>query len=189
MDEQAKSVINHCLSGIKNRDDKFIDLLYEVISPTIRFIAMKYLQNSFDSDDLVQDFWADIYKIADNFVFVQNGYMYLCKTMTRMALNRYCKLHHDRQIEVRFVDYHKELVIGEDEAFIDDLSLRTMVDAAMDELTDTEKLAVQLTFFESKTVRGMGEEMNMSKSSAGLLKLTAVDKLRKSLEYYLDKSD
>lgn len=47
-----------------------MELLHEEISPTIRYIALKYLKNDFDADDLVQDFWADIYKIAAPFISV-----------------------------------------------------------------------------------------------------------------------
>ncbi len=107
MNLEKKQKINALLVGLKNNSPNALEALYFEMSATLRFIALKYLKNEMDADDLVQDFWADIYKIADGFVFVQNGYQYLCKVMTRKAINRYNKIHHTKEIKLEFVDYCK----------------------------------------------------------------------------------
>ena len=48
--------------------------LYELMSPTIRYIALKYLKNESEADDLVQDFWYDIKKYANGFLIYKNAY-------------------------------------------------------------------------------------------------------------------
>lgn len=105
MDTQDKQEITKALLAIKNREEYAVERLYELVGHTIRYIAFKYLKNIEDAEDLEQDFWADIYRIADKFFFLKNGFGYICKVMNNMAVNRYKKLHRTNRIEIAYVDY------------------------------------------------------------------------------------
>ncbi len=188
MDKQTKAEINECLFGIKKRDRDSIVRLYELIAHSIRFIALKYLKNEQDAEDLEQDFWADIYDIADGFSYFKNGFGYLCKVMTRMALNRYKKIHGEKQRAVEAVDYSRILAFDENAA-AQNLDDRIAVQKALDKLTPTERLVMQLIIFEDKTIMQIAKELNISKSQVGRLKKKAEDKLKKELtEYETGKS-
>lgn len=80
MDIKKKNEITNCLKGVKNGDESALVSLYDLISPTLRFIALKYLRNETDAEDLEQDFWIHISKIAEKFSYFQNAYSYLCKS-------------------------------------------------------------------------------------------------------------
>ena len=67
MDTQDKQEITMALLAIKNREEYAVERLYKLVGHTIRYIAFKYLKNIEDAEDLEQDFWADIYRIADKF--------------------------------------------------------------------------------------------------------------------------
>lgn len=70
MNETTKENINRCLVKIKKDDPYAGEELHGIVSSSLRHIALKYLHNEQDADDLIQDFWADIFNIARNFYFV-----------------------------------------------------------------------------------------------------------------------
>ncbi len=186
MDKKRKDAINKYLARVRAGDKHCLDLLYEEISPTIRYIALKYLQNNFDADDLVQDFWADIYKIAAGFIFSQNAFSYLSKVMTRMAINRYKSLTNLNQRIVRYVDFDKNLIRFEKNT--ERAEIVDGVESAMKKLTETEKIIIQLTYFEEKTVREIAKELKISKSQVSKLKINAIEKMKSELnDFFVDK--
>ncbi len=180
MNADKKKLINKCLIGIKNRDKECLDLLYDLIAPTIRYISLKYLKNTNDADDLVQDFWADIFRLADNFVLIQNGFRYLCKAMTRKALNRCEKIGREKNKFVELVEYDK-LKNNEIINFTPEIDLKIAVESVMEELDEIEKIVVQKTYFEDKAIREIAKELKCSKSQVGRIKLEAQDKLKQGL--------
>lgn len=78
MDSQDKQEITMALFAVKDREENAVERLYELVGHTIRYIAFKYLRNVDDAEDLEQDFWADIYRIADKFfLFKEWFWLYL----------------------------------------------------------------------------------------------------------------
>ena len=76
MDKEPREYLNVLLIKVRQGDDDSISHLYELMSPTIRYIALKYLKNESEADDLVQDFWYDIKKYANGFLIYKNAYGY-----------------------------------------------------------------------------------------------------------------
>ena len=138
----------------------------------------KYLHDAEAAKDLAQDFWVNIYNISDRYSFYKNANAYLCRVATNMAINRYNKLKHERAY-VTYVDYSElnTSVENDTEAY----RLRAEVDCAMRLLDVTEKIIIQSTYFEGKTIRGIAKELNMSKSQVGRLKEKALKKLKEAL--------
>lgn len=187
MNKERKDTINKYLLGVRSGDEHCLELLYEEISPTIRYIALKYLRNDFDADDLVQDFWADIHNIAAGFIFLQNAFSYLSKVMTRRAINRYKSLNRQKQKIVGYVDYEsvKQYITNMEQMEINDA-----VEAAMKKLTETEKIIIQLTYFEEKKVREIAKELKISKSQVSKLKIGAIEKMKLEMDdFFVDKDE
>ena len=179
MEKQKKANINNCLMGIKNRDREAInDLRYEM-GHALEFIARKYLKKKEDAEDLVQDFWADIYDIADGFSYFKNGFSYLCKVITNRALNRYKQIYGEKQHVIEYVDYSN--IPSSHENTISDLENRIAVDEAFKKLTPTERIIMQLRIFEDKKIEDIAKELKMSKSDVGRKKLSAEEKLKREL--------
>lgn len=185
MDKERIHAINKYLLGVRSGDKTCLDLLYGEISPTIRHIALKYLKNDFDADDLVQDFWADIQTIAMGFIFSQNAFSYLCKVMTRRAINRYKSITRQNKKSVGYVDYESIMQYTSD---TEQMEINDGVEAAMKKLTEIERIIIQLTYFEGKTVREIAKELKISKSQACQLKIEAIEKMKLELdEFFVDK--
>lgn len=182
MDKKIKQQIDECLIGIKKRQIGSVEQLYFLISPTIRYIALKYLKHEECADDLVQDFWADIFRIADKYYYLCNGFSYLCKIMTRKAINRYNKINKDKA-KVHFVDYSNmencycNLVID-----TNNIELKVEVEKSFKELNDKERIIIQQTYFEGKTVRQIAKELHISKSEVSRIKMLAIKKMKEILE-------
>lgn len=175
-DKRKIEIVNEALIKIRQRDSNGIYVLYDEIAHTLRFIALKYLKNNDDADDLIQDFWADIYVLADKFVYQRNGYAFLCKAMTRKAINRYKKLHGKTEISILSVDY--SLVDKEAGMQLDNTENRIMVDKAISELSEIERLIIQETYFEDKTIRAIARDTKISKTHVGRIKMQAIEKLK-----------
>lgn len=177
MNKRENEKINEALVGIKNGRTECVSALYCEIAPTVRYIALKYLRNDADADDLVQDFWADIYKIASGFSYAVNGFAFLCKVATRRAINRYRELHSGREVDISYVDYSE--IDSDTDGSIEQAELRASVEKAMKSLNDTEKLVIQETYFEEKTLRVIASELKLSRSQVARIKCEAIEKMKK----------
>ena len=185
MTEGKSKSINECLVQIKRtRKIEYVETLYDLIAPAVRHIALKYLHDGALADDLVQDFWADIYKIADGYGFYFNAYAYLCRVATNRAINKYRRLKNESAY-VTYVDYSSvELSSGIAES--DHADLIISVEQAMKTLSETERIVIQSTYFEDKTIRQIAAEIGLSKSTVGRLKNDAIEKLR---EFFCNDSE
>lgn len=181
MDRFKREEVNVALSGVKNRDENALLSLYNLIGHTIRYIAFKYMKNTADAEDLEQDFWADIYKIADKFLYFTNGFGYLCKVMTNMSINSYRKLYGKGKIDIEYVDYELVDPCATDDDF-EGVDNRITIRKAINKLDDIEKIVIQLTIFEDKTISQIGKELGISKSRVGRIKLAAQNKLKKEFD-------
>lgn len=185
MDVKKRNEITNCLKGVKNGDERALVSLYDLISPTLRFISLKYLRNETDAEDLEQDFWIHISKIAEKFSYFQNAYSYLCKVMTNMAINRYKKLHDGKEVCIEYVDYNKIYSYEDTES----ADRRMAVQNAINRLEPDERIVIQLSAFEDKTITQIAKEIGMSKSAVGRLKLSAQEKLKNYLGNEFSESE
>lgn len=180
MDTKDKQEITKALLAVKDREEYAVERLYDFVGHTIRYIAFKYLKNIDDAEDLEQDFWADIYRIADKFFYFKNGFGYICKVMNNMAVNRYKKLHGTSKIGVSFVDY-TQIDVEKSDCF-DDVDERIIVRKELEKLEEKERIVMQLTYFEDMTIAQIAKELKMSKSVVGRIKISAINKLKKRFE-------
>lgn len=180
MDKDTKKSLNELLIKARLGEEDSISRLYELMSPTIRYIALKYLKNESDADDLVQDFWYNIKKFANGFLIHKNAYSYLCRVMNRQALNRLKKLNRQSENNLEYVDYIKVKNYQAEES-LEDIDLRNDINNAMLKLTDTQKVIIQETFFEDKTIRQIAKDIGISKTQVGRLKNEAIEILKNEL--------
>ncbi|MBQ9132472.1 MAG: sigma-70 family RNA polymerase sigma factor [Clostridia bacterium] len=181
MTDEKNERINECLTEIRTKQSvSHVELLYDLMGPTIRHIALKYLRDADAAEDLVQDFWADIDRIAAGFLLRRNGRAYLCRVAANRATNRYRRLKGERA-RVTYVDYSVCLPVDPTEGD-EQTVLRLSVEQAMGQLSEEERIVVQATYFEEKTVRRTAAEMGTSASRVSRLKKQALERLKEMLE-------
>lgn len=182
MDKITEDAVNKSLNDIKRGVRESVDTLYDLMAPYIRYTALRYTDNAFDADDLVQDFWKDIFKIASKFVNLQNGYAYLVKVMRKRAIVFMRKHDRPQVVSLRYIDY-AELRYDDDNVDFMIAELKQVVGKAIDALPKNEKIVLQLCYFNKMSVREISRELNIPKSTVGRLKLSAENELRKKLAF------
>lgn len=180
MDKQTKKNINKCLIEIKNGNSKYVDILYYLVCNELKYIALKYLRNEEEVKDVMQDFWADVYKNAKNYRYIENGYSYLCKIITRMSINRYKKVRGERNHTTEEAETNYIVTFDED-TIIEKLDYKIAVQKALEELNPIERVVMLLIIYDDKTIEQISEDLRMSKSAVGRIKLSAEEKLKKEL--------
>lgn len=161
----------------KTRGPEAVEALYDLIAPTIRHIGLKYLHELPIAEDFVQDFWADIYRIADCYRFSFNPFGYLCKVATNRAINHYHQLKSDAA-KVLYVDYSAFRQAD----IYKQAEIHIILEAALNALSETERIIIQSTYYEQKTVRQIANELGISKSQVARLKARALSKLEGQLK-------
>lgn len=180
MKEKNKKV-NECLLLLqKHGTAEYVEALYDLIGPTVRHIGLKYIHDPDLTDDFVQDFWADIFKITDQYIFSFNAYGFLCKAATNRAIDYYRRRKRETA-HISYVDYG-QWQPGNHEADMDRQMLVFSIEHALQQLQEVQRIIIQSTYFEEKTVRQIAAELNMSKSQVDRLKKQALEQLRLHLE-------
>jgi len=177
-DERDK--IEEIVKRIKSGEKTLIDNLYELISIPIRHIANKYLHDYLEAEDLVQDFWLDIYIILDSYHYLKNAYGYLCKIIRNRAIDRYRSIHNHETAYVDFVDYG--YIRNNSVLTIEQLEQSILIDQAMRHLPKIQAIIIQAIYFEGSTIREIAKELNMSKSEVFRQKQYAIITLKKEIE-------
>lgn len=178
MEEIKREIINKCIKGIKNGDEECLNTLYEIFSPRLYYIGLKYFRDC-DIHDFVQDFWSDIQDICLKCVFVINGFGYLMKVAENRARNKYNKDKYRCNYEV--VDIEQVKDYSYNETGIEQLEKNEIVENFFKELDNMEKKIIHMYFYESKTIRAISKEIKMPTSTIEYKKLKALEKLKKFL--------
>jgi len=79
---------------------------------------------------------------------------------------------------IEYVDYNKIYSYEDTES----ADKRMAVQNAINRLDPEERIVIQLSAFEDKTITQIAKEIGMSKSAVGRLKLSAQEKLKNDLE-------
>ena len=170
---------NECLLRLqKHGTSEYVEALYDLIGPAIRHIGLKYLHDTDLADDFVQDFWADIYEITDRYLFGFNAYAFLCKVATNRAIDC-CRRLKGETARISYVEYSQ--LTDETAA---DHTLQLAVSHAMQQLPEIQRIIIQSTYFENKTVRQIALELKLSKSQVSRMKAKALEKLKADLASY-----
>lgn len=175
MEERKKEIINNCIKGIKIGDEDSLNTLYEIFSPRLYYVAIKYFKDV-DVNDFVQDFWSDIQNICLKCVFVINGFGYLMKVAENRAKNKYKKDKKLYSIEVldieRVKDYAYEGTCQEN------IEKNEFIEKCFRELDNVEKQIINAYYFENKTIREIAKGMGLPKSTVEYKRLKALEKMK-----------
>ncbi len=179
MDKEKVEKINKLIREVRAGNNESFNKLYEIMATPISYIAMKYFKNKEDAQDVVQDFWADIYKLCSAFVFSQNGFSFLCKAMTRKTISAYRKTH-GKKIIINYVDFEcvdKDKIDGNYEK----VDNRILISKAISQLSELQKIIIQEIYIEQKTPREIAKILHIGKTTVYKEKNLAIEKLKEIL--------
>ncbi len=180
MEGEERDKIEKLVKQINLGEYNLINELHSLISVPIRHIAYKYLHDKLDAEDLVQDFWAEIYKILKLYRFNKNAYGYLCKVIRNKAIDRYRKLHKHQEVYIDYVDYGS--LTNYQNLSIERIELHLMMEQAFKRLTKLQAIIIQAVYFEKCTIREIAKELKMSSTEVCRQKQNAIMILKEHLE-------
>ena len=181
MKKEEIKEINNLIYEVRDGNENSLNRLYKIMSPTLHHIALKYLKDVDDAQDIVQEFWVDIYRLCSAFIFSQNGFSFLCKAMTRRSINAYRKLHGEHKVTVNYVDYISINKLYYNQG-LEDVEKHMLISNAISTLPDLQKIIIQETFFEQKTIREIAIDLHISKTKVCEQKNIAIQKLKENLK-------
>ena len=180
MDQSKLTAINRCIERINRGEGRApIEDLYALMAGYVRFAAVRYLGETPEADDVVQEFWLRIEQVAAK-CRPYNGYGYLCKTVDNMCRMRL------RAASSRNVPLTDEVIEHFESERTPELTLRQQdlkesFAKARERMTPKERQVFALVCYAEASVREIAKQLGLSKSAAARLRKSMTDKLKQTL--------
>ena len=192
MDVVTVHKINQCILRIRSGEGApAIEELYGYIGNTLRIVAVKYFKSTPDIDDIVQDFWANVETFCRKYRLLKNGYYYLLTCFENLCK---MKLRAEKRpvgrLSVEDIGLLEGVLAAKEEISERQVLLQVAFEKAREGMTERERMVMTLLVHGDMTVRRIAEELSLSKSQAGRLVKTVMEKLKITLkEEGWDKND
>ncbi len=180
MNDKVKPAVQQLTSKIKSGEYGRAFELQPLIGATIRYIALKYLHNEDDANEVVQDFWADIFDIVKAYHFTQSAYSYFCKVARKRAIDMYMTLHKNKKVTVEYVRYSEIFYYGVSNK--KDVDTIIAVEQGLEKLEPLQRIIVQTMYFEDKSLCAIGKELGISAYEVRRARDIAFSKLGRLLD-------
>lgn len=186
MREYRKQEIEHCLNKILEGDKNGVEVLYDLMQSKLYFLAFKYLHNEREVENLLSDFWTNIYSIAKKYKYSLNAYNYLNTVVINMALMRLRKrktiLKREISLTPELLEKYEAIQFEVNNALVSVSDLRQSFKKGFKMLNDTEKMIIYMIYWEEKTIRDCAKIIKISKSQVSRIKRAACEKLKGILQ-------
>lgn len=181
MDWNTIEKINKCISDIKHGDDEAVTRLHKFMGNHLKFIALKFLKNETEAEDLIQDFWLDIKKYCEKNWYSANGFNYLTKIFQNLARMRLRQLHRRKEPlslkEIQeFENPKTDFNYTERQ-----IALRSSFERGMALMSEPERMVFSFVCYEDMTIRQIAKELHMPKTNIGKLRQQAMNILTQVL--------
>lgn len=182
MDINAINEVNDCLKRIRQQEDSAYEDLHAIIGVRVKFIAMKFLNNESDADDLVQDFWYNMPEYAMKCVLVSNCYAYLLKIIENEARTILKKAKKEPEF-INFDDIQefRNLGVGISERSESD-DLDVAIGKAINMLTKSQREIFSLTYFYGRTTREIAKLLLLSRTTVSTELNNSIETIREQLQ-------
>lgn len=170
--------LDSIIAKIKDGDTAAFKQLYEAYAPLFKGIAFRYVGNSDESNDLIQEAFIKIYRSIDTF----QGYGNFEGWMKRILVN--CCLNHIKRekkyaFEVDSSNFSNDTTRWD--AVIEELSFEEIVQI-IERLPLGYKTVFNLSVFEGYSHKEIGELLGISESASRSQLAKAKQKLKKELK-------
>lgn len=175
--------INICIQKIKAGDhgDAIIKL-HSLIGNHLHFIAYKYLKDTIEAEDVIQDFWMNICKYCSKCNYLRNGFNYLTKLFENICKMKIRNINTvKRNVFSCDVSAFAEVLAIDEETTFQQIALKMTFEKAIKLMTPEELNIFRYVCYSCKTVREIAEEIGLSKSSVARIRKDMMKKLEKVL--------
>ena len=172
-------------------DREAFTLLARRFERRVYSLALYYVRNHGDAEDLSQEVWLKVYRYLPGFRGESSFYTWLRQITINTFLNHRRATGHQggespkfRLVEIETVDYEDALRLARGRDMEDDLHKKMMVErieAALTELTPQQRLIFILKHNEGMTYEEISATLNCSTGTVKKSLFRAVQKLRQHL--------
>ncbi|MBO4535243.1 MAG: sigma-70 family RNA polymerase sigma factor [Clostridia bacterium] len=178
MDRQALAKVNQCIDRIKSGEGRApIEDLYALLGNSIRFAALRYLGDTPEAEDVVQDFWLHIEGICAKCALTFNGYGFLRKAFDNLCRDRLRSLARAPQgVDTEVLDAYDGG--GDPELTVRQQALKESFAKAQSKMNEEERKVFALVCYEEMSVRDIAKVLDMSKSQVARIRKSMTDILK-----------
>jgi len=184
--DELKDVPDHEILARSRKDPKLFGILVDRHEAAFLRKAKSILYVPEDAEEVVQDCFTRIYLYADRFT-PQEGATFSSwayAILTRLAFTRYQKLKKLRGVTAE-LDPELYERVADTEEFLEDLSIRSEVLAALARIPESAARILRLQFIEGKTLEEIAESEVLSVSAVK----TRVHRAKKQFKQALDDTN
>ena len=174
---------SHSVVSIKLDEQEFHNIFKEYYAALCSF-AFQYMEDADMSADIVQDVFAKLWQIRDDFFYLHQVKAFLYTAVRNHALN---ELEHSKVAH----EYEQKIIAKKADAFFRDAIVEEETFRILSEAIEklpTQMRAIMQLALEGKKNAEIAERLNVSSETVHTLKKVAYKKLRAFLTDYLSKN-
>lgn len=150
--------VNKILIKIKKGDEESKNVLFNKTFNHFKKIAVNYVRNNADIEDVVIDSYCKAFQSLNTFDFKKDGYNWICKIIQNTAYDynkKYTREFPFEEIEkpLRSVEYEGEILLKDE------------VERALSAYSQRDREMMYLRFWKNEKIEEIAEDLHMSKSN------------------------
>jgi len=166
LDSRANLTDEELMEGVQKEDPKALEDLYHRYSSTLRAVIVRVLHNEHSSDDLLQEVFLEIWRLANRYSQTKGKALGWMITLTRRrAIDRLRREQAYFRVEERFQKETEQQPeawthtrVEED---IEASDIRRILATILDTLPPAQKAAVELAFYKGMSQREIASHTNI----------------------------
>ncbi len=176
-----KVEITRLVERIKIGDIKAVESLYKLLSNKLFLLGLRYFDTKEEVEDLMQEFWLNIFDYCKKMKYSLNAYSYLLKVYENLAKMKLRSPNFtNRPISLELVNQYENM-FDNVELTVEQRHLKRSFLKAQSTMTDLEKNVFILVCYEELSIREISKRLNLSKSNVHRIKQSAFNKLKNTL--------
>lgn len=173
MDREV-SKINKLIIKISRHDEEALEELFQLTKEKMRYLAVKYLNDSSLSEDVLSVAYYKIFLNASSFDKKRNGFNWMHEIVKNLALDQNKK-------EKRHSYDHFDEGLHSNNKSATEIKRLDNLEMALKTLTNLEKDVVRLKIWEKCTLKEIAEKLKISVSTAHRTYIGALKKLKECM--------
>lgn len=170
-----RDAISYNIQRLSFGDEQALERIYNICGGRLLSVAMGVTRNLELAKDCVQDSFVKVVRSCGSFNG-GNGYAWLCTIVRNTALNLLKAQNRSAGYDI---DGFFNLADGTD--VDEDATNKAAVNTALKQLSDKERTAIWLKYYNDMTIREIAQELNLPRSSVFELIKRAEERLKRML--------
>lgn len=167
------------VNGVRNRDKQVFEIIFNQFSPSMFSIALRYLRDQDEAQDIVQDVFLNLWRSAENLDERAPIQHYLARATVNTCLNRIKKAQRQQQ-------YAKEQQFSNTESTVEHLllehkELEAQYLSILEKLPDQCRRVFEMSRFKGLSPTEISQQLNISINTVYTHLTTALKKIRLGL--------